>query len=51
MQTTKVQISLRIHPRSLISPFIVRYLDSVIPILAKAKIRVSVAEQTVFFMS
>ena len=37
------------HPRSLISTFVVRYLDSIIPILAKSKISrlwlVSVAEQ------
>ena len=37
------------HPRSLISTFVVRYLDSTAPILAKSKISrrllVSVAEQ------
>ena len=37
------------HPRSLISAFVVRYLDSKIPLLATAKIskpyQVSVAEQ------
>ena len=37
------------HPRSLISTFIVRYLDSIVPILAKSKISslylASVAEQ------
>ena len=37
------------HPRSLISTCVVRYLDSIVPILAKSKISglylVSVAEQ------
>ena len=37
------------HPRSLISTFVVRYLDSIIPILAKSKVSrlllVSVVEQ------
>ena len=47
MRTTKVQISLRI--RGLISNFVVRFLDSIIPLLAIAGIsrpkQVSVTEQ------
>ena len=38
------------HPRSLISAYVVRWLDSIIPVLAKSKIAilrlVSLAEQT-----
>ena len=34
------------HPSSLISAFVVRCLDSIIPILANSRIMTSVAEQT-----
>ena len=48
-RTTKALISLRMHPRRLISAFVVRCLDSIIPLLARPKISrlqlISVAEQ------
>ena len=49
MRTTKAQISLRIRARSLISAFVVRCLDSVMPLVFVIKISclllASVAEQ------
>ena len=52
MRTTKVQISLRdqpAHPRSLISTFVVRFLDRILAVLAISEISrlelASVAEQ------
>ena len=49
MRTTKAQISLPVHPRSLISAFVFCCLDSIIPVLAYYKISrlylASIAEQ------